>query len=302
MPISFSLRKLAVAFPIALFSAVAPSVFAGAAANQTHALTFTINDADGQAIASQDVSDLVSYDPATGTLATPAPGAQLSGNWSWSTTNFTDPNTPLTTPVLSWHTDTKNADGSWASIVQFKATGNVDPFMSYSFSAKNNTGSTQSYSFSYGESIVPPVSGNYSIYSDIAGSLTHGTISPFAQISPVLGDFDGDGISEIQTLKLSTDGGATFFNAGVDVGPGLSRTPSGTSIFGPVSDTVASNLPLINYWEFEVGFTLTPGKDAAALSGFAEISLIPEPATYAGFMGAIVLFAASLRRRRLLAV
>lgn len=271
-------------------------VFAGAAASQTHSIGFTVADADGQTVTSQDLSGMVSYDSATGTLTTPAAGAPLTGNWSWSNIDLVTGQT-LAQQVLNWHSDAKNAEGAWLSVVQLKATGNVDPFMSYSFSAKNNTGANQSYSFSYGESIVPPVSGSYSIYTDLAGSLTHGTISPFAQIAPVLGDFDGDGQSEIQTLKLSTDGGLTFLNAGVDIGGAQSRAAAGTSIFGPISETIAGNLANVDYWQFDVGFTLTPGRDAAAFSGYAEISPIPEPATYAGIMGLAVLAGAALRRR-----
>ncbi len=239
---------------------------------------------------------MVTYDESTGAVSTPTVGTPLTGNWSWSTVDFSDPSQPLATPALGWHTATQT-NGVWDAVVQLKATGNVDPFMSYSFSAKNNTTANQTFTFSYGESIVPPVSGGYSIYSDLAGSLTHGQISPFAQIAPVLGDLDGDGISEIQTLKLSTDGGLTFLNAGVDLGAAQSLTPSGTTIFGPISDTVTGNLALVNYWQFDVAFTLTPGKDAAALSGYAEITAIPEPATYGSLMGGFVFLGIMMRRR-----
>ncbi len=282
----------------ATIACVVPSALAGQAPDATRTLTFDIMDSAGHSMAEggPNLSDLVSYDPNTGAVSTPVVGTPLSGGWSWSTVDFTDPTKPLATPALSWHTATQT-NGVWDGVVQLKATGNVDPFMSYSFSAKNNTTANQTYTFSYGESIVPPVSGGYSIYSDLAGSLTHGAISPFAQIAPVLGDFDGDGISEIQTLKLSTDGGLTFLNAGVDLGVGQSRTPPGTTIFGPISDTVTGNLALISYWQFDVAFTLTPGKDAAALSGYAEISAIPEPATYGYLMAGFVFFGIIVRRR-----
>ena len=271
--------------------------FAGAASTQLNTLAFNISDSNGQLVSSQDLSGIVSYDPSTGELGTVPVGTPLSGNWNWSTVDFTDPTHPLATPVLTWHTDSQT-NGVWDSVVQLKALGNVDPFMSYSFSAKNNTTVNQNFTFSYGESIVPPVTGSYSIYSDIAGSLTHGAVTPFAQLTPTLGDFDGDGISEIQTLKLSTDGGLTFLNAGVDLG-GIQQSGNagGTTIFGPIAGTVTGNLASIDYWQFDVAFTLTPGKDAAALSGYAAISAIPEPATCAGLMGGLVLLGATFRRR-----
>ena len=258
------------ALPIALVcTAGLPSAFAGAAPDSGHyTLGLKITDSGGSS-QTQDWSTQLSYDPTTGGLQT---------------------------PDLSWHSSDL-VGGIWSSAGNVKVTGNVDPFLSYSFSAKNNTSSVQTYTFSYGESIVPPVSGAYSIYSDLAGSLTHGQISSFAQLAPVLGDLDGDGLSEIQTLKLSTDGGATFLNAGVDVGQSQSYTPNGTTFFGPASATLIGNLPFVNYWQFDVSFSLTPGKDATALSGYAEISAIPEPSTYAGIMGAMVLFGVALRRR-----
>lgn len=268
--------------------------FAGSSPSQTHSLSFSITDDTGAIIQSQDLSGIVSFDPSTGALSTPTPGSDLTGqgNWSWSNTDLVTGQT-LAQSVLQWHTDLKGSNNLWLSVVQLKATGNVDPFLSYSFSAKNNTGTTQTYSYSYGESIVPPVSGNYSIYADIGGSLTHGAITPVAQLNPTLG-------STIQSLKLSTDGGTTFTNAGVDVGPAQTRTPTGTTVFGPISATTDRDLSTINYWQFDVGFTLTPGRDAAALSGYAEIaptSEIPEPSTYALMVSTLAFGAAMIWRR-----
>lgn len=247
------------------------------------------------------MSGLVTYDSNTGSLSTVPVGTALSGNWSWSNIDVANGQI-LAQKVLTWHTDAQTDEGKWLSVVQLKASGNVDPFMSYSFSAKNNTALNQNFTFSYGESITPPISGNYSIYADVAGSLTHGLISPVAQLTPTLGDLDGDGLNEIQTLKLSTNGGLTLFDAGVDVGLAQSRTASGTTGFGPISDTLSGNLiTAVDYWQFDVGFTLTPGKDAAALSGYAEITslaAIPEPSAYAALMGGVALFGVMLRRRR----
>ena len=287
-------------------SGLAQAAFAGPASSQTHSLIFSISDNAGQVIETQDVSGLLSdFNSSTGDLSTVPVGAPLAGNWSWSNIDATNGQI-LAQKVLTWHSDATTADGTWQSIVQLKATGNVDPFMSYSFSAKNNTSLNQNFNFSYGESITPPLSGNYSIYSDVAGSLTHGAISPIAQLTPTLGDLDGDGLSEIQTLKLSTNGGVTLFDAGVDVGLAQSRAPVGTTVFGPTSDTTSVNLSTpVDFWQFDVGFTLTPGKDAAALSGFAEItalSAIPEPSTYAALMGGMILLGVALLRRRPVAV
>jgi len=302
-PRSPSTAKKAVFF-LAVFAGFIQTAFAGGTSTATPSLKFAITDATGQPIQSQDISSIVSFDPTTGDLSTPAVGTPLTGNWSWSSTDLTT-GQPLVLAVLQWHTDSRvnNLDPTspWLSIVQLQATGNVDPFMSYSFAAKNNTTANQTFAFSYGESIVTPVASNYSINADVAGSLTHAAISPVAQLTPTLGDFDGDGIAEIQTLKLSTDNGLTFTNAGVDVGPTQSRTPTGTLPFGTYSDAKIGSLASVNYWQFDVAFSLTPNKDAASLSGSADIeslSNIPEPSTYALLVSTVALGAVLLRRRR----
>ncbi len=284
---------------LAGFAVLSPSAMAGGVSNGAASLSFSIRDDAGNMIQSENVSGFVSVDPETGSVSTPAPGAALAGNWTWSTVDLVT-GASLSQAVMHWHTDLKGTDDRWLSVVQLKATGNVDPFMSYSFSAKNNTALNQNYSFSYGETVVPPVAGDFSLYSDFGGSLTHGSISPIAQLTPTLGDLDGDSILEIQTLKLSTDGGLTFTNAGVDLGGVQTRVPTGTSVFGPFDDVITGNLGTINYWQFDVGFTLTPGRDAVGLTGFAELvatSNIPEPSTYALLISSLVFGAVVVRRR-----
>lgn len=273
---------------------------AGSASGTTSSLKFSINDDAGQSIGSQDLTDVLSFDPAAGTVSTPAPGAALTGNWSWSNTDLVTGET-LSQQVLTWHTSERiSTNGPWVSVVQLKATGNVDPFLSYSFSAKNNTSLSQTFTFSYGESITPAIDGAYSVVSDFAGSLTHGSISPVAQMAPIFGDFDNDGLAEIQALKLSTDGGLTLVDAGVDLGTTQTRAAAGTMVFGPYSSSQNGDLGTVNYWQFDVGFTLTPGKDAVGISGYAEIvpsANIPEPSAYALLASGLVMGGVLLRRR-----
>ena len=283
---------------------LAQAAFAGAATSATPFLNFTIRDDSGNVIESQNVSGLVAFNSSTGDLSTVPVGTSLKNwsNWSWSDIDAVTGQT-MTNKVLTWKSATTTADGSEQSIVQLKANGNVDPFMNYSFSAKNNTSLNQNFTFSYGESIVPPVAGNHTIYADIGGSLTRGASGSIPTITPTLGDLDGDGISEIQTLKLSTNGGITLFDAGVDVGLAQSNsTPTNTVPFGTYSDTKTITLSsAVDYWQFDVGFTLTPNKDAVALSGSAELTSltpIPEPSTYAALMGVSMLLGVAVIRRR----
>lgn len=292
--VSTSRRAFSVA---AVIFGFAQSVFAGGAADQTHTLKFSVRDDQGQLIQSeQDVSGIVAFDPVTGALNTPvydanAPAAPAG--WAWSSTDLATGNQYATPQFLTWHNTTTKTNNVWDSFVQLKAAGNVDPVMTYSFSAKNNSAANQTYTFSYGESIVPTISGDYFVNADIAGSVTRGNLTQNAQITPKL--------SKIQTLRLSTDGGLTFLNAGVDVG--TTHTSSfKTNPFGTDYAEAYGNLSGINYWQFDVSFILTPNKDAAALSGSAEIIAIPEPATYAGLMGGVTLLGAMMRRRRSAAV
>ena len=251
-----------------------------------HTLEFTIRNDQGEVIADQKIGNLLSvYDQASGDLSTiafgTAPVTKGVTGWGWSTVDVTGATDSPIQSSLTWNSS--NAS------VQLKATGNVDPTMTYSFAAKNNTLTNQTYTFSYGESILPSIAGDYFVNADIAGSVTRGNLTQDAQITPTF--------TKIQTLRLSTDGGFTFLNAGVDVG--TTHTSSfKTNPFGTEYAEAYGNLSDINYWQFDVSFILTPNKDAAALSGSAEIIAIPEPATYAGLMGGLTLVGAMLRRRQ----
>ncbi len=289
-------------------SGLAQAAFAGAAASATPYLNFTIRDDTGNVIESQNVSGLVAFDSSTGDLNTVPVGTSLKNwsNWSWSDIDAVTGQT-MTNKILTWISETPTTEGLAQSIVQLKAAGNVDPFMNYSFSAKNNTSQNQHFHFSYGESITPAVAGNQTIYADIGGSLTRGTCSSIPSITPTLGDLDSDGIQEIQTLKLSADGGITFFDAGVDVGLAQTNSSAANTVaFGTYSDLKTLNLSsAIDYWQFDVGFTLTPNKSAVALSGSAELTSltpIPEPSSYTALIGGIALIGVMVRRRWLVAV
>jgi hypothetical protein len=171
--------------------------------------------------------------------------------------------------------------------------------MTYAIAARNTSNVTQTYSLHVDESILPPIApGTYSLYSDIAGSLSNGADGSSVTIAPAVG-------STIQKLSLSTNYGSSYFNAGVDLGATQSSLSAGTTPYAFDSSplVVGSTLADLNHWAFDVSFMLSP-KDSAALSGFAEITqltLIPEPSTYAALIGAVTLIGVALRRRRQLA-
>ena len=266
-----------------------PGAFATIGSTPLHTLGFTISDDQNNIIEEQKLGNLLSvYDEASGTLSTipygTNPATKGVAGWSWSSVDVTSGDT-LPQSMLTW------ASGN--ASVQLMAAGDVDPTMTYSFSAKNNSLTNQTYAFSYGEAIDPTISGNYFVNADIAGSVTRGNLTQNAQLSPTF--------SKIQTLRFSTDGGATFLNAGVDVGTTYTSSLK-TNPFGRDYAEAYGDLSGINYWQFDVSFTLTPNKDAAALSGSAELIAIPEPSFYAGLMGAVTLMGAAYRRRRSIAL
>ena len=275
----------------------------GAASNHKFGVLIT----EGSSSWNVDMTGILSYNPDTGALTMPVGGTTLGAGWAWDT--ITTPGTTESVAGIKWHTPEtvdplleQSSTNPWKATFTFTATGNVDPFMSYVFSAKNNTAVAQTYTFTYGEALIPAVSGLYDIYADIAGGVSNGTgpsVKVDSTISDVLGD--NDGLSEIQTLRLSTDGGTTFVNAGVDVG--LAIEASTTSTYGVYADSLSTTATTpFNYWEITTQFTLSPGKDTAVFTGFVEINSseanIPEPSTYALLAGALAAGFATLKRRR----
>ena len=270
-----------------LTAALATSAFAGSAANASTLLTVKVTEGASNWNLPLGPSFLT-VNPDTGVLTMPAYGTDFGPNWGWDKVNVLQRDgSYVEKDAVTWR------NGASTAGVSIYATGNVDPFMTYAISARNTSGVTQTYSLHIDESIMPPISpGTYGLYSDIAGSISNGAGS--ITIAPAVG-------STIQKLGLSTDYGSTFFTAGVDLGAAQTETNLATTPYD--FDSVSgggSTLSTINHWSFDVSFTLTPN-DSAAISGFAEITqltLIPEPSTYAALMGTVTLLGVTLRRRR----
>jgi len=305
-------RRLVSALALLTCAALLPAAaFAGSAAGSGVKLILHIAEEGRATPWSEDISGILQFNPTTGALSMPTVFDEAWTARGWE--NVAGNNQPITT--LKWHSAETVVEGDpstpWRTIFTLDSiAGNVDPFMTYSFSAKNNTSMTQTYTFTYGEALVPTVLGGYSVQADIAGSVTNAPASGTAKVAPVILDAngDGDGVAEIQVLRLSTDGGVTFTNAGVDVGLALETTNFGTTGYGnpapaPFSDTTIGTAAVaFNYWEITTQFTLSPGKDSAAFSGFVELipdseANIPEPSTYALLVAAIALGATVWKRR-----
>jgi hypothetical protein len=211
----------------------------------------------------------------------PANGA-AAGYWNWHSAQTLDGSTPASTTGAN----------PWMTSIQLQNVGgHGDPDLIYAVSANNNSDFSQTYSFSVGEAIVPTASTGSTAYADISGGLTSraGGTTTISPTNP----------NGIQQFQLSANGGVTFVNAGVDVGPSASTV--GNSAYGVFAAT-NTNGPAgqtWNYMQLVSTFTLS-AKSAASLTGFASISNVtpvPEPLEGAMLLLGLGLLVPVVRRR-----
>jgi hypothetical protein len=201
------------------------------------------------------------------------------GSWNWHSAQTNSGATPGTTTA---------ADPWMSSLTLASVSGHGDPDLSYAFSANNNNTTTQTYFFSIGEAIIPPVGSAHLVHADIAGALTAKAggavkITPFGTSTT------------IQQFQLSADNGLTFVNAGVDVGPMASG--SSTTTYGTYNnDAIGPTAKTWNYMQLVSKFTLS-AKSSASLVGFASITPVPEAETYAMLLVGLGLLGVVARRR-----
>lgn len=290
----------------------APAAFltlacAGQAMAASPSAILTINQYDTNGSISQtwmeNMTGLISYDAGTGNFAMlqgasgqiyQDGGPDHPDYWSWQVDATTGAG------YWNWHSaetlsgatpTTTTAADPWMTVARLtNVTGHGDPDLSYGFVAKNNTASTQNYTFTIGEAIVPPVGGANSIYADFGASLSNPsgnlTIAPAAPNAA------------IQQFMLSSDGGLNFVNAGVDVGTAHTTGTIGTSSYPIASATAAGPAGDWNYMQIVTSFTLSPDKDLAAVSGFASITPVPEPSAYGMLAAGLGLLGFMARRNR----
>lgn len=255
---------------------------------------------------SLNLSPLFRVDPGTGNIVidTSNIGPDEQGNWMVSANTagvqvWDAAQDAFVTPaqLVRWHSWVR-ADGSvatettpanpWRAQFFFAAGGNVDPYIAYGFQVRNTGSATQTYSYTQGQTMTPAVAPEYTIYADVSGSLVN-TLTPTAtaQIAPLSG-------AKVQQVRLGNSGVATV-NAGVDLGEALSITTAGSTTYGTFAGT-ASGVGSFDYWTIGTTFTLTGG-DIVTLSGYSEITAVPEPGTLGMLMAGVALVGFVARRR-----
>lgn len=187
--------------------------------------------------------------------------------------------------------------GSGFALLNLALAGDVDPFITYGFDARNDSAVTQIYSFSFGTVLSPIVSVANTVSATLSAFLQSGD-GPSA-VNPAAAGF-------VQRVRLSNDGGvsALIDVPGVALGGPLAADDAGFASYalGPVS--VSGPVGNWDYLEIFGRFTLSgggAGGDVVAFAGRAEILPIPEPRTWAFLLlgvGALVVYGQRRRQRR----
>lgn len=299
---------LAAALAFVAISAHAGTVPGAAQVQKTGTIAIDMGN-DGSVDYNLDVSSLMAFDAATGNVRLNTPSSAVSdtlGHWSARNIEVNGE----TRQGLGWHSwqtvsGAYDANGSvtptdsndpWASSLVLFMEGNVDPTMNYAFSVRNNTSSVQSYTVTFGESLVPTISGAYDLFADIVGGVSSTTASAGVTVMPsTVSGF-------VQELYLRRVSDGSFVNAGVNVGNGFTTTLSGSVPYPYDSASVQGNsgLDAYDYWEFRTKFTLTGNRDAFAATGTAELLPVPEPESYALGAAGLLVVATLARRRRVM--
>lgn len=291
---SFRLIPLAVMLAVAASSAQASNANAsltivqdneGDDASWTLDLSglFTAPDANGVSVLdlTPNASVLATgTDAGTWTVNNDASGNPVSLTWhSWTTANGGD--------ASSW-----SQANPWAAVVTFtQLTAVGDPELYYGVGFRNNSNVTQTYTFGIGETMDTPMSGPYTLYANVAGTLTSSAANPNAVLAPVPSS------STLQTVLLG-NGGIANVNGGVDVGTAQTNSGApGTTLTWGQQDAYTNGSGSFDYWEMQAKVTLT-AKNSASMSGYAQITQVPEAGTYGMLLAGLAAVGWVARRRR----
>jgi PEP-CTERM motif len=164
----------------------------------------------------------------------------------------------------------------------------IAPNIEWSFNVTNDTGAALSLSFIFAQDIdaieaAGLVNTSYRLgttnaYGDAPGPVTATALAPPGGV-PV----DGDAVTEVQVFNLSSNGGSTLANAGIDLGPSFTSNPALTSDTQTAFNTPEVPGPLgsgaYNFMRVDVNLSTSAGGDIVNAHGTARV--VPEPQTAA---------------------
>ena len=230
-----------------------------------------------------------------------------TSSWDWGIS---------TTSATPWFN--QNSNGDWAMThnwvwsdtgKNFEVTisandvyGNLDPFINYTMSVKNNSAGDKTFQKIVTAPIVPTLSGANVVRASVSGGLTDATGNGVTITTKPNRDQDTNNGDELQLFLLSTTNNfnaGNYTNAGVDVGGTVTHVGSSNSFaYGSYNDgPIAGPVGSWNYMQTRTRFNLTGDGDTAVIVGYAEISAVPEAKTYGMMLAGLGLIGFVVRRR-----
>lgn len=232
-----------------------------------------------------------------------------SSSWTWGS---------LTTSATPWFSQDSNGDWAmtkawdWSdsqnnfaiSIAAGDVNGNLDPFINYKISVKNNTPGLKTFQQVVTAPISPTISGLNQVRASVSGGTTDAT-GDGVSITPAPNrNQDANNGNELQLFLLNNSNNfsasGSYINAGVDVGGAeTDGGPPNSFTYGAYAEgPIAGPLGSWNFMQTRTRFTLTGNGDSAVINGYANITAVPEAKTYAMMLVGLGLIGFTVVRRR----
>lgn len=165
-------------------------------------------------------------------------------------------------------------------------------------------GGASSFGYIFTMPLLPAYSNPSIVLDSFSGSVTNGATAGSVTVTalpPPAGiPVDGDLVTEMQVYTLSDDGGFTWKNVGLDLGPTKTISPLAGFASGVYGEFNEGPIPTIaggpwTHMRADVNFMLSGGGDVFTFNGAKQ--LVPEPSTFV--LAMMLLGAFCWRRRRL---